>query len=92
MKYYIFSGVSKSLQAISLFFISDWLFCSDSPTQCVNLYKIIGTCGVCIGILLYGYHEQATQCAISSCGNAKERPDPVEYDQSISCNTHVIVD
>jgi len=50
------SGVNKCLQAAVQFYLSHIFYCSDEkPEQCVDAYKIIGTIGVCVGILGYTY-------------------------------------
>lgn len=56
------SGVNKALQAAILFVFSHLLFCDKSQPafamQCMNREKIIGTCGVVAGVLLYAFDKK----------------------------------
>eukprot|EP00941_MAST-03F_sp_MAST-3F-sp1_P005990 g5990.t1 len=53
------SGVNKALQAAILFVVSHLLYCSPTyPEQCMNGAKMLGTIGVCVGVLLYAFDTQ----------------------------------
>ncbi len=49
------AAVNKCGQTALLFFLSDFLFCGVSSTQCLSTMKMIGAGGVCLGVALYGY-------------------------------------
>eukprot|EP00928_Gymnodinium_smaydae_P065919 TRINITY_DN48998_c0_g1_i1.p1 TRINITY_DN48998_c0_g1~~TRINITY_DN48998_c0_g1_i1.p1 ORF type:complete len:387 (+),score=29.58 TRINITY_DN48998_c0_g1_i1:42-1202(+) len=51
------SGVNKSIQASVLFFASSALFCHVAPAQCISTYKVLGTIGVCAGVLIYASED-----------------------------------
>ena len=66
------SGVNKALQAAVLFVASALLFCDEADprlkTQCLNVNKILGTVGVCCGVLLYAFDKPIARAC--GCGKA----------------------
>lgn len=49
------AGINKCVQTAVLFFLSHLLYCGESKSQCLSDLKILGTFGVCSGVLLYGW-------------------------------------
>ncbi len=49
------TGVMNSIRAISVFGISAIFFCSSDHKQCYTLAKLLSTCVVIAGILIYSY-------------------------------------
>jgi len=47
------TGILQSLRAVLVFFISDFYYCSTAPEQCISRPKIVSTCLVIFGILIF---------------------------------------
>lgn len=81
------SGVNKAAQAVGLFIFSDMLFCGDDEDQCLNVWKLVGTVGVCICVLTYtgdkhirsllgyGDGDNSVKCTRAICERATEERD-----------------
>jgi len=49
------AAVNKCVQTALLFFLSHFLYCGVTRSQCLSTMKIVGTTGVCIGVVMYGF-------------------------------------
>merc|ERR1719265_2898375 len=52
------AGVSKCCQTVAMFFLSHHFFCSVASSQCVTPVKLLGSAGVCLGVMAYGFSEE----------------------------------
>ena len=68
------AGINKAFQAIGVYILSDILFCSSQPIQCLTLWKSVGVALVVVGILGYSMgNEFIVWLQHTKSGNAKYR-------------------
>jgi hypothetical protein len=54
---------------VLLFFFSDYFYCGYNKNQCIDSSKLVGTAGVCLGILLFTFAE--TIASVWGCNSGR---------------------
>jgi len=86
------TAVSKCIQTVGMFFASHLFFCDAAASQCLSVEKIVGTLGVCFGVVTYAYFSLQQDSPSSERKELSEsdprypssRFDP--FDMVIGCN------
>jgi hypothetical protein len=76
---------------VLLFFFSDYFYCGYNKNQCIDSSKLIGTAGVCLGILLFTFAETITSVWGCSAGRGAGKA-PSDGDRESDDNTELAVD
>ena len=64
--------IAPFLQAATVFVLASVFFCHRQPSQCFNVYKVVGTVAVCGGVVAYNALPRV-ECLRSEEGASADR-------------------